>query len=74
MRVALNVTPDHVRQEAERRILARYPIWKQVNVLREGGEALAKMAAFVDGIRAASNQLEKMRRIPADYREDRHWL
>lgn len=74
MRVALNVTPDHVRQEAERRIVARYPLWKQINIMRDGGEAAAAMATFIDGIRARSNATEARKRIPADYRDDSHWL
>ena len=74
MRIALNVTPDHVRQEAERRITEAFPLWRQMNIIREGGEAAAAMATFIDGIRARSNATEARKRIPADYRDDSHWL
>jgi len=73
MRFDICVTAAQVRDEAERRITARWPLWRQVNVMREGGAALTAMASEIDAIRAASNVLERSEPIPADYADDRHW-
>lgn len=71
MKVHVAVTAVHVRVEAERRILSRYPIWKQVNLTREGGEDLARMSAFIDDVRAASNAIED--NPTTDYTIDPRW-
>lgn len=65
-------TAADIKNEAARRINAAYPAWKQMNVMREGGEALVAMSAFIDVVRAASNALEQS--LPADFADDRHWL
>ena len=41
---------------AEQHILKSYPLWKQSNITREGGSALATMTTFIDEVRAWSNQ------------------
>lgn len=73
MKIGLDITAIDTKAEAERRIVARYPLWRQFNIIRKGGEALAEMSAFIDRIRAASNRLERLPRIPTDYRDERHW-
>ena len=59
-----------IKAEARRRILDRYPLWKQVNIIRSG-DGLAAMTAFIDAVRAASNALEAT--LPSDYQADKHW-
>ncbi|WP_173087386.1 hypothetical protein [Devosia sp. 1635] len=71
MRHEVKVTPAHVKAEAARRIEERYPLWKQLNILREGGDE--SMVAFIDGIRDRSNRLEAKVPIPPDYQSDHHW-
>lgn len=73
MRIAFTVTAADVKAEAARRIEARWPLWKQLNLSREGGIAMDEMHAGIDAIRAASNALEAQDPIPADYRADHHW-
>lgn len=64
-------TVELIKGEAAARIERYYPGYKQLNVLREGGAALAIMSAYIDAVRAASNRLET--EMPLDYRNDRHW-
>lgn len=66
-------TSVHVKIEAGRRIEAQYPLWKQANVIREGGANLIAMTAFIDDIRAKSDQLEAMSPTPADFAADERW-
>lgn len=74
MKVHVAVTAADVKAEAARRILARYPLWKQINIIREGDVALAEMSAFIDRIRVQSDALEALVPIPVTFREDKHWL
>lgn len=67
------VTLQMVKNEAERRILLKWPIWRQLNAMRDGAEVMAVMARDIDAIRTASNRIEALSPIPADYRHDRHW-
>lgn len=68
------VTADDVRAEAGRRIVAVYPLFRQVNVILSGdGDAIQHMAAFIGAIRAKSNVLELMPVIPLDFAEDAWW-
>ncbi len=68
------VTSSDVKAEAERRITERFPLWRQMNILRDGDAAqAAQMADVIDTIRADSNRIEALRRIPADFRNDKHW-
>ena len=87
------VIADDVEAEAQRRILARYPDWKQRNMTARGveltfkvaqGEALAagetdEIAAlqaawgWIKAVRAASDTLEALDPIPADFAEDARW-
>jgi hypothetical protein len=60
-----------INAEAETRIVSIYPGYKQLNIMREGGAALALMSAYIDGVRASANQLEQT--LPVDYRNDRWW-
>lgn len=62
---------DDIRQEAARRIEAKYPVYKQLNVIRSGGEELKTMSAYVDAVRAASNDLEGT--LPNDFANAIHW-
>lgn len=73
MRRKLGITAEMVKAEAERRITSRYPIWRQLNITDEGGEAKAEMRAFIDHVRAASNGIEARSPIPHDYAADHHW-
>lgn len=73
MRVSISVTPDHVKAEASRRILDRFPLWKQMNIQAEGGAPQAEMTEFISRIRTQSNEIEQMSPIPADFAKDRYW-
>ena len=48
-----------VKAEAARRIEAAYPIYKQLNLQAEGGEAFVAMRAFIDAFRTRSDVLEQ---------------
>ena len=86
------VTAEDVKAEAGRRIVARYPEWKQRNMTaravellhiqasqpwtpEEQAEADALQAAWawIASVRAASDVLEAMQPIPADWQSDQHW-
>lgn len=92
VRTAPPITAAHVKAEASRRITARYPAWKQTNMLARGvelqnwrlngswteaetAEAKALDAAWtwVRATRAASDEIETMQPIPADYADDARW-
>jgi hypothetical protein len=81
-----------IKDEARRRILARYPDWKQTNMTARGleltlakqarqwkaeeeAEAAALQAAWdwVRAVRSASDAIEAMSPIPADFRDSKHW-
>jgi hypothetical protein len=47
-----------VKKEASRRILARYPDWKQRNLIMEGGAEYEAMKAWIGAVRAASDAIE----------------
>ena len=64
-------TAENVRIEAARRILAEYPEWKQLNLIRKGGATLTAMSDRIDAIRAASNLMEPS--PPSDYTDDTNW-
>jgi len=67
------VTANQVRAEAARRIEAAWPLWRQMNTMRAGGDDYAAMGAQIDVIRSASDALEIMDPIPQDYRSDDWW-
>lgn len=73
MRLRIAVTPEMVKAECQRRIEARYPLWKQLNLAEEGGAARAEMRAFIDALRSASDRIEARSPIPPDYAADHHW-
>jgi len=82
-----------VKLEARRRIVARYPEWKQANMLARGLElqdifrrvgawtaaeqaeaaALDAAWAWIKAIRQASDSIEVMQPIPADFATDARW-
>jgi hypothetical protein len=81
-----------VKDEARRRILSRYPEWRQANMTARGVElTLTKIARewtpeeqgeadtlqgawdWVESVRAASDAIEALSPIPADFRDDKHW-
>lgn len=66
-------TKDQVNQEAQRRILARYPVLDQLTAMRRGGPGMNTMGAFIDAVIAASNALTASPAIPADFGDDKHW-
>jgi hypothetical protein len=68
------VTADMVKIEARRRIEARYPLWKQVNI-RASSDAreVGAMTAYIDAVRARSNEIEAMTPLPEDYRDEKWW-
>ncbi len=67
------VTPAQVKAEARRRILHRYPLWKQINLMRSGGEAAEAAFAWIDTMRATATRLENQDPIPEDFVDDRFW-
>lgn len=48
-----------VRAAAGVVIAARYPLHKQVNIMRAGGEEAEAMGVFIDAVRGVSNDLEQ---------------
>lgn len=63
-----------IKAEAQRRIEARYPMWRQMNILRAGAaEEIEAMGRFIDAIRGASDVLDAMPTVPADYVDDKYW-
>ncbi len=63
-----------IKAEAQRRIEARYPTWRQMNILRAGNEdEIEAMGRFIDAIRAASDVLDAMEAVPGNYADDHHW-
>jgi hypothetical protein len=68
------IAKEAVKAEAGRRITAAYPITRQLNIMRgSDADALAEMSAFIDAIRAKSDEIEAMDPIPTDFADDRHW-
>jgi hypothetical protein len=82
-----------VKAEARRRILERYPDWRQTNMVARGVElqdiwrtvgswtaaeqaeadALKASWSWIKSVRAASDAIEAMAPIPADYTADSYW-
>lgn len=73
MRHSIRVMPAHVKAEASRRILDRFPLWKQLNIQADGGDPQAEMTEFISRIRSRSNEIEHLSPIPADFANDRYW-
>ena len=67
------VAVSDVQAEAERRIIARYPLGKQNTIILRGGGERDDMQAFIDAIIAASHRIEAMKPIPPDFAADHHW-
>ena len=68
-----SATRAMVKAEAARRIEAAYPLWRQMNIVREGGAALAAMTAMIDAIRAASDAIEALQPIPGNFADESYW-
>jgi hypothetical protein len=82
-----------VKAEARRRILARFPEWRQANMTARGVELLnirvvagswtapqaqeaGELGAawdWIKAVRAASNAIEALAPIPADFASDTRW-
>lgn len=82
-----------VKMEARRRILERFPEWKQTNMTARGVElqdvwrrvgswttgeqaeadALAAAWDWIKAVRVASDAIEAMQPIPADYADNARW-
>jgi hypothetical protein len=41
---------------AYRVITTRYPLWKQMNIIRKGGDDLVEMEVFINGITDKTNE------------------
>lgn len=63
-----------IKVEARRRIEDAWPIWRQINLQAEGGEAFTAMRAEIDAIRTRSNEIELMDPLPADVTADDLWM
>lgn len=63
---------DQIKAECGRRIEALYPVWKQINMMRDPN-AFAFEFQWIDRMRGVSDALEGMDPRPVDYRDDRHW-
>ena len=48
-----------IKQKASELITSKYPDYKQLNIIRVAGVELEAMTAYIDGIRAISNEAEK---------------
>jgi hypothetical protein len=48
-----------IKDAAADDITARYPLWKQLNIIREGGAALEEMSNYIDDIRSTYDLHEK---------------
>jgi len=55
--VSKNITD--IKKEANELIYSKYPLWKQINIIREKGENLITMSTHIDNIRNVSNQAEE---------------
>lgn len=64
---------DAIKAEARRRIEADWPIWHQLNLQAEGGDAFAAMRAEIDAIRERSDAIEQMDPLPDDVGADALW-
>lgn len=67
------ITDEMVKAEAERRIIARYPLGKQNTIMMRGGSERDDMQTFIEAMIAASHRIELMRPIPPDFAADHHW-
>lgn len=47
-----------IKQKASELINAKYPSYKQLNIIRDGGVALEEMSAYIDSVRDISNKAE----------------
>ena len=48
-----------IKAKAAELIRNKYPDYKQLNIIRVGGVELEEMTAYIDGIRAISNEAEE---------------
>ena len=64
-----NVRVSSIKAKAGELINEQYPSYKQLNIIRLGGQDLEDMTAYIDGIRVISNQAE----IDGTALEDVNW-
>lgn len=69
MKLRSGVEPKHIKAEVARRIEERYPLWRQLNAVNDGGDP--EMVAWIKAMRERSNELEAD--PPLDYKSDGHW-
>lgn len=62
-----------VKAEAERRILERWPVFRQLNIIRKGGKPMEDMGVWIDAVRDAADALIAINPIPLDYTDDKRW-
>ena len=67
------VTVAMVKAEAERRIIARYPLGKQNTIISRGGADRDDMHAYIEAVIAASHRIEAIKPIPPDFAADHYW-
>lgn len=60
-----------IKMEAGKRITDRFPMWKQMNLRQQGGTECLAMDAWINSVRAVSNQLEVS--LPSDFIKDDYW-
>lgn len=52
----VEINEDQIRFAARKHITKVYPVWKQLNIIRDGNEKkIEKMSSFIDAIRKWSN-------------------
>jgi hypothetical protein len=73
MKFKISVTAAMVKAEAERRIIARYPLGKQNTIIMRGGAERDDMQAAIEAILAASHRIESLKPLPPDFAADYHW-
>ena len=73
MKFEIGVTKAMVKAEAERRIIARYPLGKQNTIIMRCGADRDDMHAFIEAVIAASHRIEAMKPLPHDFVADHYW-
>ena len=73
MRIEIGIEQRDVKELAGMLILSAYPIYKQLNILSDGGEGCATMGNYISAVRSASEELIAMGKIPPDYQSPKYW-
>lgn len=53
------IDKQSVNTLAQQIINAKYPLYKQLNLIREGGDLYVEMCSFIDGVRQKANDCTK---------------